>query len=84
MQRVNHEMMSKGWEALLRHDNFVPNDAIAGQKQKRDIDGVAYWFPNLSGKSLALLFDRDTLKRTNLTPAVPNITNYEVKMLVSF
>jgi hypothetical protein len=81
---VTPKLGTKGWEALLRHDNYIPNDAIARQKQKRDIDGIAYWFPNLSGKSLALLFDRDTLKRTNLTPAVPETTNYELKMLVSF
>ncbi len=75
---------SKGWEALIRHDDYVPNDNVSSQKQKRDIDGIAYWFPNLSGKSLALLLDRDSLKRTNLTPAVPATTNYELKMLISF
>jgi hypothetical protein len=81
---VTPKLGTKGWEALLRHDNYTPNDAVAGQKQKRDIDGIAYWFPNLGGKTLALLLDRDTLKRTNLTPAVPNTTNYEVKMLINF
>ena len=30
------------------------------------------------------LFDRDSLKRSGLTPAAPNTTNYEVKMLISF
>ena len=73
-----------GWEALLRHDNFVPNDAVNSQKQKRDIDGIAYWFPNTGSKALAILVDRDSLKRTGLTPAVPNTTNYEVKVLVNF
>jgi hypothetical protein len=73
-----------GWEALLRHDDYLPNDAIHSQKQKRDIDGIAYWVPNLSGKTAAILFDRDSLKRTGLTPAAPNTTNYEVKMLLSF
>lgn len=81
---VTPKFGTTGWEALIRHDNFVPNDAISSQKQKRDIDGVAYWFPNLSGKSLAILLDRDSLKRTNLTPAVASTTNYEVKMLISF
>jgi hypothetical protein len=73
-----------GWEALIRHDDYLPNDAIHSQKQTRDIDGIAYWLPNLSGKAVAILFDRDSLKRTGLTPAVPNTTNYEVKMLVNF
>jgi hypothetical protein len=81
---VTPKLGTKGWEALIRHDNFVPNDAISSQKQKRDIDGIAYWFPNLSGKSLAIMLDRDTLKRTNLTPSAPDTTNYEVKMLISF
>jgi hypothetical protein len=73
-----------GWEALIRHDDYVPNDSINAQKTKRDIEGIAYWFPNTSGKSMALLFDRDSLKRTNLSPSVPNTTNYELKMLISF
>jgi hypothetical protein len=75
---------TSGWEALLRHDNFVPNDAVNSQKQKRDIDGIAYWFPNTGSKALAILVDRDSLKKTGLTPAAPNTTNYEVKVLVNF
>jgi hypothetical protein len=81
---VTPKLGTTGWEALIRHDNYIPNDAINSQKQKRDIDGIAYWVPNLSGKAVAILLDRDTLKRTGLTPAVPNTTNYEVKMLVNF
>jgi hypothetical protein len=81
---VTPKLGTKGWEALIRHDDYLPNDAIHSQKQKRDIDGIAYWVPNLSGKTAAILFDRDSLKRTGLTPAAPNTTNYEVKMLISF
>jgi hypothetical protein len=81
---VTPKLGTTGWEALIRHDNYVPNDTITSQKQKRDIDGVAYWFPNLSGKSLALLFDRDSLKRTGLTPSVPDTTNFELKVLIVF
>jgi Phosphate-selective porin O and P len=72
-----------GWEALLRHDDYTPNDSVQSQKLKRDIEGIAYWFPNLGTKTLALLVDRDSLKRTGLTSA-PNATNYELKMLLSF
>ena len=75
---------TKGWEALLRHDEFLPNDAIHSQKQKRNIGGIAYWFPNTGGKQLALLLDRDSLARTGVTPSVPKTTNYELKMLVNF
>lgn len=81
---VTPKFGASGFEALLRHDDFVPNEAVSFQKQKRDIEGVAYWFPNSGGKSLALLLDRDSLKRSNLTPAVPNTTNYELKMLINF
>ena len=77
---VTPKFGATGWEALIRHDNWVPNDAINSQKQKRDIEGIAYWFPNTGSKSLALLFDRDSLERTN----VSNTTNYELKMLLSF
>src|SRR4051794_12509081 len=81
---VTPKLGTKGWEALIRHDNYLPNDAIHSQKQTRDIEGIAYWVPNLSGKTAAILFDRDSLKRSGLTPAAPNTTNYEVKMLLSF
>ncbi|HEY4642800.1 MAG TPA: porin [Thermoanaerobaculia bacterium] len=81
---VTPKLGTTGWEALIRHDDFLPNDAIHSQKQKRDIDGIGYWVPNLGSKSAAILFDRDSLKRTGLTPAAPNTTNYEVKMLLSF
>jgi hypothetical protein len=81
---VTPKLGTSGWEALIRHDDYLPNDAIHSQKQKRDIDGIAYWIPNLSGKTMAILLDRDLLKRTGLTPAAPNTTNYEVKMLVNF
>jgi hypothetical protein len=80
---VTPKFGTSGFEALIRHDNFVPNDTVSSQKQKRDIDGIAYWFP-LSGKQLALLLDRDTLKRTGLATPVPNTTNYELKVLVNF
>ncbi len=81
---VTPKLGTSGWEALIRHDDYVPNDAINSQKQKRDIDGIAYWVPNLTGKAMAVLVDRDSLKRSGLTPIVPNTTNYEVKMLINF
>ena len=81
---VTPKLGTSGWEALIRHDNYVPNDAVNSQKQKRDIDGIAYWFPNTGGKALALLLDRDSLKKTGLTPVAPNTTIYELKMLVNF
>ncbi len=81
---VTPKFGKSGFEALIRHDNYTPNDKASSQKQKRDIDGIAYWFPKVGNKAVAVLLDRDSLKRTNVTPSVPNTTNYEVKMLVSF
>ena len=81
---VTPKFGTTGWEALIRHDNYTPNQSIRSQKQKRDIDGIAYWFPNTGSKAMAVLLDRDSLKRTNLSPSVPNTTNYEIKMLVNF
>lgn len=81
---VTPKLGTRGWEALIRHDDFVPNETFNSRKQKRDIDGIAYWVPNLTGKSVAVLLDRDSLKSTGLTPAVPNATNFELKMLVNF
>jgi hypothetical protein len=73
-----------GFEMLLRHDDWVPNDAVNSQKQKRNIVGVAYWVPNLSKVSAAVLLDRDSLERTGLTPAVPRATNIGLHMLITF
>ncbi|HSY50746.1 MAG TPA: porin [Thermoanaerobaculia bacterium] len=81
---VTPKFGTTGWEALIRHDDYLPNDALNSQKQKRDIDGIAYWIPKLAGKTAAVLFDRDSLKKTGLTPVAPNATNYEVKMLINF
>lgn len=73
-----------GFEALLRHDDYTPNDNVSSQKQKRNIVGVAYWVPNLQRVTAALLLDRDSLERTGLTPALPRTTNYGIKMLINF
>jgi len=75
---------ASGFEGLIRHDNFVPNEDFNAQKQKRDIFGVAYWIPGLTGKSVAVMADYDSLKRSGVTPSVPNTTNYAVHMLINF
>jgi len=67
-----------GWEALLRRDTL--HSDTAGTK-RRDIEGVAYWFPVQSGVSSALMLDRDALRG----PASgTHTTNYGIKLLVSF
>ncbi|HUJ12307.1 MAG TPA: hypothetical protein VL284_00840 [Thermoanaerobaculia bacterium] len=72
-----------GWEALLRHDDFKPN-SDASLKRKRDIAGIAYWFPHMSGVQTALLADYDSTKQSGVTPAPPKTTLYGIKMLVNF
>lgn len=67
----------KGWEALFRYDR-LRRDRLA--PQRRDIEGIAYWFPMPKGVSTALLLDRDSLAMRG----APNTTNYGLKMLLSF
>ena len=81
---VTPKFGTTGFEALIRHDDYVPNDNNNSQKQKRNIVGVAYWVPNLPRGQVALLLDRDSLERTGLTPSVPRTTTYGLKMLVNF
>lgn len=71
------------FEALLRHDQLEPNDTT-NQKRTRNIAGIAYWVPNLSKVTAALMVDYDSLKQTGFTPARADDTRYGVKMLVTF
>ncbi len=66
-----------GWEALLRHDQLRP-DSRSSIIRRRDIEGVAYWFPLPKGLSTALMLDRDSTRDTART------TNWGVKMMVAF
>lgn len=74
----------KGWELLLRHDDFKPNKDIPAQTQKRNIFGVAYWFQNLQRVTAAVLADYDSLEQGNFTPARADDTRYGLKMLINF
>ncbi|HEY6842740.1 MAG TPA: hypothetical protein VI391_01115, partial [Thermoanaerobaculia bacterium] len=74
---------TSGWEALLRHDALKPNKD-ASLKRKRDIAGIAYWFPHMSGVQTALLADYDSTKQSGVTPAPPKTTLYGIKMLINF
>jgi len=74
---------TKGWEALLRHDDYKPNKGT-GQRLKRDILGIAYWVPNLNKVTTAFLIDYDKLHSTNFTPARADDTRYGLKMLIIY
>jgi hypothetical protein len=73
----------KGWELLLRHDDFKPNDDTS-QKARRNIAGIAYWVPNLQKVTVAVLLDYDSLVQSNFTPARADDTRYGVKLLINF
>lgn len=68
-----------GWELLLRHDYFKPNDN-ASLTRRRDIAGIAYWIPNLQKVTTALMADYDNLRVTGRA----NDTRYGLKLLVNF
>jgi hypothetical protein len=72
-----------GWEALLRHDDFRPDDNVSS-KTKRDIAGLAYWIPNLNKVTTALMVDYDALTSHDFTPVRPKDTRYGLKMLINF
>src|SRR5437762_7452762 len=65
----------KGWELLLRHDEFKPNKNTS-LKTKRDIAGIAYWLPNRQRVTTAFLLDYDSLKSDGFFPARPADTRY--------
>ncbi|HEV7921983.1 MAG TPA: hypothetical protein VGR02_14445 [Thermoanaerobaculia bacterium] len=67
----------RGWEALLRYDRLRRENLLS---QRRDIEGVAYWFRMPKGVATALLLDRDSLA----VSGAPKLTNYGLKMLLSF
>jgi hypothetical protein len=67
---------TKSWEMLLRRDVL----RVEGQQRKtRDIEGVAYWLPVQSGVAAAVMVDRDDTRG-----AGPRLTNYGLKMMLSF
>jgi len=57
----------EGFEAVLRHDAFTPDDTQTAQVRHRNIIGLAYWFPKLGSASAALMFDVDTRTFTNIS-----------------
>jgi hypothetical protein len=65
-----------GWEALFRYDHLRRGSV----PQHRDIEGIAYWLPVPKGTTAALMLDRDSLA----VSGAPKLTNYGLKMLLSF
>lgn len=72
-----------GWEMLLRRDSIKPNTS-SSEKRTRNIIGLAYWVPNLTRVTSAIMLDYDSQKRSGVTPSAPDATNYGVHVLVNF
>lgn len=66
-----------GWETLFRYDRLRRDNLPT---QRRDIEGLAYWFRMPKGVSTALMVDRDSLA----VAGAPKLTNYGLKLLLSF
>ena len=73
-----------GWEGLFRIDHLEPNTDVDGQKKDRTIGGVAYWFPEHSGITTALMFDIDNVKYEGFSPSRPTERRYAVHALLNF
>jgi hypothetical protein len=70
--------ISRTWEVLLRRDVVEP-DTSRDERKTRDIEGVAYWLPLQSGVAAAVMLDRDDTRGIG-----PRVTNYGLKVMVSF
>jgi hypothetical protein len=68
----------RGWELLLRRDVIEP-DTSRDERKTRDIEGIAYWVPLQGGPAAAIMLDRDDTRGIG-----PRVTNFGVKVMVSF
>jgi hypothetical protein len=72
-----------GFELLLRRDELKPNRSTE-QKRTRHIFGVAYWMPQRSGITSAILLDYDSLRQSGFSTDRPDDTRYGLKVLLNF
>jgi hypothetical protein len=70
-------------EALFRYDSYEPNKTLSDQKHKREIFGLAYWFPHQGNVSTALLVDYDNATFDNFVNQ-PMQRKYAVHGLINF
>jgi len=72
----------KGWEMLLRYDNFKPNKDVDATKNRK-LGGVAYWFNTPSPNSVAMLLDYE---KVSVDPALakPDEKRYALHTLFTF
>ncbi len=75
-----------GFEALLRFDHLVQEQATSTIEGERDrtIAGVAYWFPRQGSVSAAILFDYEQVRNRSYAPVRPNERRWTVHSLINF
>ena len=73
-----------GWEGLFRFYHTVPDKAIKSQVRERAIAGVAYWFPQHSGVTTALMLDVDNATFDGFSPSQPTQRRIALHALVNF
>jgi hypothetical protein len=74
----------KGWEAVLRHDDIQLPAQGADARNKRNIAGVAYWFPVQKGVAATILLDYDATKYESYTTAKADDKKYALHALFTF
>jgi hypothetical protein len=75
-----------GWEALLRYDRLVQDQAASTLEGNRDraIAGIAYWFPRQGAVSTALLLDYEAVNNRDYVPVRANERRWMLHGLVNF
>jgi hypothetical protein len=61
----------RGLEALVRHDELKPNKDMTAKK-KRDILGLAWWFPTVKKTSATVMLDYERVAYDNFVVATPD------------
>jgi hypothetical protein len=73
-----------GWEGLFRFDHTVPDKANKSQVRERAIAGVAYWFPQHSGVTTALMLDVDNATFDGFSPSQATQRRIALHAFVNF
>jgi len=73
-----------GWEGLARFDHLEPDRDRRSQVKTRATGGVAYWLKPVNGVTSALLFDVETTRFTDFSPAQPLQRRIAVHMLINY
>jgi hypothetical protein len=75
-----------GWEALIRYDHLVQQQATSTVEgtRNRTIAGIAYWFPRQGAVSSALLLDYELVDNRGYAPVRPDERRWMLHGLINF